>query len=477
MPDPQLPRPAIGLLPLYLSLYDRSLPELRGRQTAFLARVVEGLRSAGLEVAAAPIPCVRSEVEAALRSFAAAPPDLLATLHLAYSPSLETADLLAAHDLPLLMLDVTPDAEFGLAVDPVRLLQNHGIHGLQDLASVLRRRKKTYRVVAGSAAEWAVFERAAEHARAARASKALRSMRVLRIGKTFEGMGDFQVDEAVLRRRLGIEVQEIGAADLLADAEGVGEAEIEAEMAGDLKAFDADVPPQVHRRSTRIGLGLRRHLERGRFGAFSMSFLAFDEPEGPLSAVPFLEASKAMARGVGYAGEGDVLTASLAGAVAAGFGPMTFTEMFCPDWKGGSVFISHMGEFNPQLAAGKPRLYEKPWPFTSARNPACLACAPRPGPWTFINLAPGPGDSFRLIAAPVEVLGDGTHPGWRDWVRGWMKPRIPLERFLEEFSRLGGTHHSVMLPGDRLEGLEALAEFLGLEHAAIGPAAEGRAGG
>src|SRR5262245_58624334 len=130
-PDP--PRPHIALLPLYLALYDRSLPALRGEQTAFLARVVDGLRAAGLEVAAAPICCVRADVEAALRAFAAAPPDLIITLHLAYSPSLESADVLAGQDLPILMLDVTPDAGFGFAVDPQRLLQNHGIHGLQDL--------------------------------------------------------------------------------------------------------------------------------------------------------------------------------------------------------------------------------------------------------------------------------------------------------------------------------------------------------
>jgi len=468
------PRPRIGLVPLYLELYDRSLPELRSEQGAFLERAAEGLRAAGLEVAVAPICCVRSDVEAALRSFAALPPDLIVTLHLAYSPSLESADPLAAQELPVLMLDITPDAEFGPDVDPARLLHNHGIHGVQDLAAVLRRRGKPYRVVAGPASSPEVFRRALEHARAARAAKALRSMRALRIGRPFAGMGDFQVEEATLRRRLGIEVQEIRAADIIPDAEAVSDEEIEAEMERDRKSFLVDAPEEVHRSTTRAGLGLRRHLEGGRFGAFSMSFLAFDRSEGPLSTVPFLEASKAMARGIGYAGEGDVLTASLVGALASGFGSTTFTEMFCPDWKGGTVFLSHMGEFNPELAAGKPRLYEKPFPFTPARNPACLACAPRPGPWTLVNLAPGPEESFRLIVAPVDVLGDGTHPGFRDWVRGWMRPRVPLEEFLEEFSRLGGTHHSALVLGDHAEGIEALAGHLGIEAAVIGERGTGQ---
>jgi L-arabinose isomerase len=459
--------PRVGLIPLYLELYDRSLPALRGEQEAFLTQVAGSLRAAGLEVAAAPICCVRPAVEAALRSFERERPDLLVTLHLAYSPSLEAADVLAGQDLPVLLLDITPDDDFGPGVDPLRLLRDHGIHGVQDLASVLRRRGKPYRVVAGPASSPAVYRRTAEHARAARAAAAFRSLRVLRIGRPFEGMGDFQVDERALRARFGIEVEEIRAADLRWDAEAVEEDRIDAEMALDRDRFEVGAPEDVHRRTTRVGLGLRRFLEGGRFGAFSMSFLAFHEPEGVISTVPFLEASKAMARGIGYAGEGDVLTASLVGALAAGFGSTTFTEMFCPDWTGGSVFLSHMGEFNPEVAAGKPRLYEKEFPFTPARNPACLACAPRPGAWTFVNLAPGPEDSLRLIAAPVEVLGDGTHPGYRDWIRGWMRPRVPVDRFLEEFSRLGGTHHSALVLGDRLEGIEAFAAHLGIECLAI----------
>ncbi len=468
-------RPRIGLLPLYLALYDESLPALRGEQAAFLERVAAGLRESGLDVGVAPICRVRAEVDAALARFSGDPPDLLVTLHLAYSPSLESAEALAAQDLPILLLDVTPDEDFGPGVDPQALLRNHGIHGVQDLASVLRRLGKPFRVVAGHAASPAVLSRAADHARAARAARAMRSMRALRVGAPFAGRGDFAVEDAALAR-LGIAVRKIGAGDLLADAAAVGEADIDAEVERDRTSFDADLPLDVHRRTIRACLALRRFLERGRFGAFSMSFLAFDEAEGPLCTVPFLEACKAMARDIGYAGEGDVLTASLVGALAAGFGGTTFTEMFCPDWKGGSVFISHMGEFNPEVAAARPRLYEKPFPFTRARNPACIACAPRPGPYTFVDLAPGPGGSFRLIAAPVDVLGDGTHPAFRDWLRGWMRPRVPLASFLEEYSRLGGTHHAALVAGEHAEAMEAFAGLLGIEFAGIPPRGEGGAG-
>jgi L-arabinose isomerase len=93
-----------------------------------------------------------------------------------------------------------------------------------------------------------------------------------------------------------------------------------------------------------------------------------------------------------------------------------------------------------------------------------LACAPRPGPGTWVNLAPGPAGTFRLISCPVEILEDGTHPGIERWVRAWIRPPVPVATFLERFSQAGGTHHSALLPGDHAAAMADFAAFLGLEH-------------
>ncbi|MBN1418206.1 MAG: arabinose isomerase, partial [Planctomycetes bacterium] len=182
-----------------------------------------------------------------------------------------------------------------------------------------------------------------------------------------------------------------------------------------------------------------------------------------------LECSKAMARGLGYAGEGDALTASLVAVLNGAFERTTFTEIFCPDWEGNSLFLSHMGEINPAVAADRPRLCEKEFPWTGALNPAVIACAPAPGPAVLANLAPGPDDTFRLIVAPVEVLGDTKSPAMRDTVRGWIRPAGGVERFLEAFSRAGGTHHSALVIGAQAEEVAALATFAGIERVALAP--------
>ena len=456
--------PKIGLLPLYVKLYDEVLPALAAQVEPFVHRVETALGGSGCTVVVAPTARTRPDFAGAVARFEAAGVDAIVALHLAYSPSLEAAEILAHTSLPLVLLATTPDRDFGRDVDPMRLLFNHGIHGLQDLAAVLRRMGKRYRVVAGHLDETDLMPRCVGVVRAARAAHCLRSMRTLRIGGVFPGMGDFAVGDEVLQRGLGITVENIAPAELAAAVSAVGDAAVQAELASDRRQFRVECDEGVHARSVRVGLGLRAFLEGGAFGAFSLNFLAFRDATGPVDTVPFLECCQAMARGLGYAGEGDVLTAALVGALAQGFGPTTFTEIFCPDWAGGSLFLSHMGEINPALSASPPLLYEKEYPFTPARNPATLACAPRPGPATLVNLTPGPHDSFRLITAPVEVLADGTHPDLNRWVRAWVRPRLPLARFLEEFSHLGGTHHSALLLGDHGAALAHFSALLKIEH-------------
>jgi L-arabinose isomerase len=439
-----------GLLPLYLQLYDETVPDVLPQLEPFLDQVVNGLTALGVEVFPAEVCRVAPQFQAAVDQFEEDGVDLIITLHLAYSPSIESVDALASTSLPILLLDTTMDHDFGVDVDPARIMYNHGIHGVQDLASMLRRRGKPFEIVAGIA-------------RAAHAARLFRNTRALRIGESFRGMGDFAVSEALLLERLGIHVEEVTAQALAFEVEEVSDADLRAELESDAAHYELDLPAEVHRRSLRVGLGVRRLLENDGYTAFSMNFLAFDSGEGPVDTVPFLEASKAMARGLGYAGEGDVLTAALVGALNGAFGRTTFTEIFCPDWRGNGLFLSHMGEINPEVAAARPRIHEKPFPFTPAQNPAILTCPVTPGPAALVNLAPGPHDAFGLIAAPVEVLGDATHPAMRDAIRTWIRPACPVAEFLERYSRHGGTHHSALMLDVPTEAVLVFGRMLGVE--------------
>ncbi|MBN2302383.1 MAG: hypothetical protein JXN60_07710 [Lentisphaerae bacterium] len=456
-------KPKIGLLPLYLELYDKTLPEVRKSFQPLIDKIVNSFKANGVDVITADVCRLANEFGNAVLRFEQESADCIVTLHLAYSPSLESIDALIGTELPIVVLDVTMDMRFGRNTHPDRIMYNHGIHGVMDMTCMLRRHGKRFCIVAGYAGDSKVIKRAVAMIRGAMAARHMSRTKVLRIGDSFKGMGDFYVESDTLLKALGITVHQAGLDELAGSVDLVTVKDIDNELAADREKYCCDLAEDVHRRSLRVCLATRRILETGGYDAFSMNFLAFSMSEGPVDTVPFLEACKAMARGIGYAGEGDVLTAALVGALSQGFGEVTFTELFCPDWEGSSLFLSHMGEVNPVLAMEQPRLIEYNFPYTPAQNPAKLTCCLKQGPATFVDIVPGPNDSFSLIAAPVEMLGDTSVAEMKDSVRGWMKPVLPLESFLEKYSQYGGTHHSALIMGNEMEGIRAFADFMGLQ--------------
>lgn len=461
-------RPRVAILPVYLELYDRSVPDLLPRQMGFLSCAQAALGSVGVEAVTLPVCRTLAQTTHAVAEAEKQGAHGIVCLHLAYAPSLEIAPALVDSRLPLLLWDTTPRPSFGPGAAVNDVLENHGIHGVQDLASVLLREQRTFDVIAGPLGDEEASARIALWARAAQARHLLHHLQVARIGDAFPGMGDFSVEDEVLRKVVGPTVMVLDIPRIADRTAKVTDADIAAEREADRAAFDCFPCPEVcWDRSNRVGLGLRRALAEIGAEAFSFNFASFDRSLGT-PAVPFLEASKAMARGLGYAGEGDVLTASLVAALDRCYGPTTFTEMFCPDWQGGRVFMSHMGECNPALAQGRPQLVEKDYAYGPADNPAVLVFPLKPGPAALVNLAPGPHESMTLIAADVEIDATGLEPGLPAMPHFWIiPPSRDLPRFLERYSEAGGTHHLALTPGIRAADLAPLAHVNGWRFAAL----------
>lgn len=459
------PRPTrIGLMPLYLELYDHVRPEARPDMQAFADRVSDTLESLGLEVQLAEICRTRPEVERVVTELLDEEIDALATLHLAYSPSLAAIDPLVRARIPLLLLDTTPSPSFGEDATQADMFRNHGIHGVQDLACMLRRRRRPFLLAVGHIDDPAFHDDVRLCARAARAARALRNMRVMVIGEEFEGMGDFSVAPEVLGATLGIHVHNVPVSEVAKIAREITEEDLAAERDCDAGACDCSaVDDEVIERTNRMGLAVRRMMQQEGADAFTFNFASFTAESGALT-VPFLEASKAMARGKGYAGEADALTAGLVGALGQASCRMTFTEMFCPDWEGGTVFMSHMGECGLG-AAEKGWLVEKEYAFGDVPNPAIAVPKLKPGEATLVNIAPGPDNTFDLITAHVDVLDRGPVEGFRDVPHFWIRPvDCDLRTFLRRYSELGGTHHLVLCLGDETELVRRMATILDLDY-------------
>jgi L-arabinose isomerase len=454
----------VGLLPLYIKLYDDVDPSLRVRQMPFLEDVARALEAESLELVVSDVCRVRTEFERAVAEFNRQDVAAVVTLHLAYSPSLEAVDALCSLNMPIVLMDTTPTYDFIAEAGVEAIDRNHGIHGVQDLTSVLRRRGVPYHLVCGHLEHSGVAHEAAGLCRAAAAAKAFRRMRVGLVGEPFDGMGDFRVDDEALRAVTGAEVFRLSPEEAHALSEGVTEADVDAQVAEDLMRFDVALErPENHRPAARAALILRRWIEKNALGAASVNFAAVSRASG-LPKMPFVELSRMMSCGVGYAGEGDVLTASLTGALMSAFPETGFVEMFCPDWRRGALLLSHMAEMNLALAGEKPVLADVPFPYTDAGDTVGAFGCLKSGSAVLVNLAPLKPDRYTLLAADVEMLRpDWDETGLHRQIRGWMKPRMPLEKFLAWFSEAGGTHHSALVYGADARSLAAFGRMMGFE--------------
>lgn len=453
----------IGLLPLYIEMYDRDMPQIRPGIEEFRETIIKRFEEIGLVVAAAPVCRVKQEFEDAVKYFEQQEVDAVVTLHLAYSPSLESSDVLARTKLPLIVLDTTPAYNFGPSQKVDEINYNHGIHGVQDMCNLLKRNKKEFFLEVGHWEKSDVLDRVAGCVRAVKLAKEIRQARVGRIGEPFPGMGDFLVAPELMKSTIGIETVLYDINHSISFRQAISENEINTEMEQDRIDFDTiGLDPSVHCTATIANLTVRKWIEKKNLTAFTVNFLAIDKKTG-ISCMPFLEAGKAMSRGIGYAGEGDVLTAALVGALASVYPETSFTEMFCPDWENDSILLSHMGEMNVRLCAEKPQLAEEDFPYTDADNPVLPYGRFKEGRGVLVNLAPGADHTYSLIVAPVQVLDVNQEDSLKNCVHGWFKPGMPIAEFLKAYSEAGGTHHVALVYGNVEDEIQKFGKIMGWE--------------
>lgn len=462
----------IGLLPMYVKLYDDAWSFMRERIDSFHNTIVHELEKRNVEVVSNEVCRIKPEFAYAVRRFENEEVDAIVTLHLAYSPSLESADILAGTKLPLVILDTTPTFDYSPSQDPDELLYNHGIHGVQDMCNLLLRNSKDFLIEAGHWQESDVLDRIVTDIKASKLAKKMKNAKVGRVGNPFIGMGDFDLPVDVLLSTIGIETVQYDFNEGRKLLEEVSESQIEEEIKQDGKDFDLDnLNDSVYKQSTRTCLSTSKWIEKNELSAFTVNFMEITKQSG-IPCMPFLEAGKAMARGIGYAGEGDVLTAALVGALLSVYPETSFTEMFCPDWKNNSIFLSHMGEMNLNLAAGKPVLKEKDFPFTDAGNPVVAYGRFKGGNALYINLAPCKDNKYTLIISSIEMLEVEGEDRMEDSIHGWFKPTISVEEFLSTYSRNGGTHHAAIAYNADIKALEGFAAIMGWDIIKIGEKCE-----
>ena len=451
----------VGLLPLYVKLYDEFLEYMRPRVEEFYEIIAKKLEENGLEIIRSPICRLENEFRTAIDGFERAGAEAVITLHLAYSPSLESEKPLAECKLPLIILDTTPDFSFAPTDSTALIDYNHGIHGVQDMCNLLIRNGVRYEIFTGHWENSDVCRKAADCARAFAAADSLSKSRVGKIGAPFAGMGDFRVPFEDMKRDIGIELIDCPPSVIGEYAKKVEDIRIDRQKDEDKKRFaDGGVPEETYRSVTRHSPAVHDWIKDEKLDAFTINFLAAGRNTG-LRHMTFDRPCRALEEGIGYAGEGDVLTAALVGSLVKYWENTTFAEMFCPNWEEGYLFLSHMGEYNIRIASKRPVMQIRPFPFGDSGDTYALMAPMKPGRAVILNLAPFGNGKYSLTAVGGEMLPTPENSNYNCVVNGWFKPDIGLEKMLKEYSLHGGTHHSALIYGVAPESLEPIAKRFG----------------
>lgn len=451
----------IGLLPLYIKLYDDSKTDRKPLEE-FYAKIVKIYEEKGIDVITADVCRIKEEFNVAIKTFEENGADVIVTLHLAYSPSLESIDALTMTELPIVVLDTTEAYGFSKKYSLKPISFNHGIHGVMDMCNLLKRRGKKYVVCAGHINDGKVIDKTIDCIKAAVAAKSLYGSKAGVFGTSFDGMGDFLVSDKEVKEAFGIELVHFDDKEMGKAFDGVSGKEIKEEIERYKAEFEfpENIDEDKLSVSVQACLAVRKAIKEQNLDAFTVNFL--DVTKSNLGNMPFIECCKEMASGVGYAGEGDALTASFVGAIAKGFKDFSFVEIFCPDWKENRLFISHMGEMNYTVAKGKPQVIESGFPYTDAEYCFKGLAEFKSGKAVFCNVFKDKGEEFKLLLSDIEMINVDTHD-FDDSMRGWFVPPVPVPKFLEKLSENGATHHSFIVYDTDIKALEYFGELLNLK--------------
>jgi L-arabinose isomerase len=343
-------KPRIGILGIMQDLYDDMIPGIAQRQEGYAAELAAHLSDVA-EFTPSKAIKYREDAERAMHEFENADLDGVLVVMLTYGPAMRVARLLSESRLPVCLANIQPESNVTPAWDMADMTYNQGVHGAQDTANAMVRAGKRFTVLTDDWRSATFREDVGRWARAAAAASAWKRLKVAIFGYAMNEMGDIRVDESALIRTLGPDIIAVAQGDLY---RGMQEATDEA-VAGVIdfedKNFQIDPRLSVTERTdhARMQVAIENILNERGFGAYTAHFDAIGE-DGRFSRLPLAAASSLMAKGFGYAAEGDVLTACLVYAGHVLIGDAHFTEMYAMDFPSDSVLMSHMGEGNWKIA-------------------------------------------------------------------------------------------------------------------------------
>ena len=450
--------------------------EALGQVARHARQIAEGLDgSPAVPVRIIPQPVVTSpDSIARLLADADADPDCLgvvAWMH-TFSPAKMWIGGLRGLRKPLVHLHTQANRDLPWAeIDMDFMNLNQSAHGDREFGYVLTRLRIPRTTIVGHWQDPYVTDRLGQWARAAAGAMEARRLKVCRFGDNMRQVAVTEGDKTEVQVRLGVSVDGFGVNDLVAAVADATDAQVAAVVADCLDRYD--VAPELQpggarhaslREAARIEVGLRSHLERGGYRAFTDTF----EDLGALPQLPGLAVQRLMADGYGFGGEGDWKTATLVRllkVMATGLpGGTSFMEDYTYHLGGPrqKILGAHMLEVCPSITAERPTCEIHPLGIGGKADPVRLVFTARTGPGIVVGLS-DLGDHLRLVANEVDLVEPDAPLPRLPVARAVWEPRPDLRTSATSWLMAGAPHHTALSIGLPTEVIRDFARMVGVE--------------
>ena len=375
---------------------------------------------------------------------------------------------LIASDLPLLLWPAQTIYELiSKKSNEVDIKLSHGVHAVQDLANILRKRNKAFGVLHGHYLQGDFKDRFKSWVMAAKAVSGLKKSNPIQLGGHFEDMLDLQVGHESFIKDMEIKLTEISSDEFISARNLSSSEEVSQFVSVYKKNFVIadNINDDLLDKTAQGEIALRFLMNKYQSKACGINFLELcNNPN--ISDALHVAASRLMAQGKGYAAEGDWVTASFVYALQQAFGQASFSEIFSVGYKYGNLLLRHWGEGNPMMARGRAKINSSEFKDQNLAEFAVVDFEFAPGSATLVNINSTPLGTGQLISISGNIIEDQldqyTSP------RAVFRPsKSEVREVLDTYAYNGGSHHLTLVNGDVCEVIDNISKLLGWKYLEI----------
>jgi L-arabinose isomerase len=353
---------------------------------------------------------------------------------------------------------------------------NQSAHGDREFGFIMSRMRLDRKVVTGHWQDPETLDRLGAWARAAAGWNDWQGAKFVRFGDNMRQVAVTEGDKVEAEMQFGYSVNTYGIGDLVKvinDSTDKAVDTLVKEYEERYKVADAlrkgNAQHAALRDAARIELGLQTFLEAGGFKGFTDTF----EDLHGMVQLPGIAAQRLMAKGYGFAGEGDWKTAALVRAMKTmgqGLpGGNSFMEDYTYHFEPGNNLVlgAHMLEICESIADGQASCEIHPLGIGGKADPVRLVFNSAAGPAINASVI-DMGNRFRLLVNEVEAVAPKHHLPKLPVARVLWKPYPNMRTGCTAWIQAGGAHHTGYSQNLTSEHMRDFADMAGIEFALIG---------